>query len=534
MSRIDEYLRQIMQAVYGKDVRKAIHDGIKACYEDNASSPENVEAIVTGWLEDHPEATTTVEDGSITEDKLNSDLYSAYASTGANLFNPNLSSITVNGLTYTFDEEEKTYHIIGTANVNTYIPIGFVTLDAGQYKLVGLTEQGSSGTFRLNLYNNVSGSLIAQDIGNGAVFTLSERTVCKITPYINGGVTVDTTIKVMITTYTHATIDDYAPYLYGENRLDLNVGKLKYDLYKTKLTGNKINNYDTGWVYDIAQNWIDNASNIFYGYDNNLFWDITSQTEGKYPLTCSVFVASIIFGISYNNSKYNNLASNVPNLYGYKDDTLIENLRSTFDSGNMLSYFIEKGYAFVPASNLEDIHTGDILYYNSSDSDDITSDNFMGVDHSAIYAYRVSSTRYAVWEVGDDTGPKLVTLTHSSRNLVMAVRVPYNAIAESKRRITLSTQQFAGGVALTLLFDFKRNNTFNIWKVSILGKVYAEGASSSSIYLIRTNASGAINEAVPLFEGTNETVRKLDSSYNVVDASGNYNQAVTIVVEWIG
>lgn len=70
MANIDDYLRIILNGVYGKDVRKAIHDGIRKCYEDNASSPENIEAIVTGWLEDHPEATTTVEDGSITEAKL--------------------------------------------------------------------------------------------------------------------------------------------------------------------------------------------------------------------------------------------------------------------------------------------------------------------------------------------------------------------------------------------------------------------------------------------------------------------------------
>lgn len=38
------------------------------------ADPEAIESAVANWLEDHPEATTTVEDGSITKAKLDSDL----------------------------------------------------------------------------------------------------------------------------------------------------------------------------------------------------------------------------------------------------------------------------------------------------------------------------------------------------------------------------------------------------------------------------------------------------------------------------
>lgn len=34
MSRIQDLLRQIQTAVYGKDVRQSIHDSIQECYED--------------------------------------------------------------------------------------------------------------------------------------------------------------------------------------------------------------------------------------------------------------------------------------------------------------------------------------------------------------------------------------------------------------------------------------------------------------------------------------------------------------------
>lgn len=33
-SNIEELLKQILSAVFGKDVRQAIHDGIEQCYED--------------------------------------------------------------------------------------------------------------------------------------------------------------------------------------------------------------------------------------------------------------------------------------------------------------------------------------------------------------------------------------------------------------------------------------------------------------------------------------------------------------------
>lgn len=43
--------------------------------------PEAIEESVDSWLDDHPEATTTVEDGSITAAKLNDDLVATVAET---------------------------------------------------------------------------------------------------------------------------------------------------------------------------------------------------------------------------------------------------------------------------------------------------------------------------------------------------------------------------------------------------------------------------------------------------------------------
>lgn len=42
MSAISDFLKQILTAYYGKDVRQSIHDAIKQCYEDATGNPESV------------------------------------------------------------------------------------------------------------------------------------------------------------------------------------------------------------------------------------------------------------------------------------------------------------------------------------------------------------------------------------------------------------------------------------------------------------------------------------------------------------
>ena len=116
MAGIQDYLDLIKNAIYGKDVRQAIHDGIEQCYLDasgaeyemleknkvnkpldeykqptngtngqllrtkgngatewvNEGLPTDAQTAqaVSDWLDRHPEATTTVQDRSITNKKL--------------------------------------------------------------------------------------------------------------------------------------------------------------------------------------------------------------------------------------------------------------------------------------------------------------------------------------------------------------------------------------------------------------------------------------------------------------------------------
>lgn len=93
MTNIENYLNQILSAVYGKDVRQSIHDAIKQCYDDVSNPTLNTEALKMAIQEKIDEGAMTnlilgdgdvstekiadkavtkekIADGSVTEDKI--------------------------------------------------------------------------------------------------------------------------------------------------------------------------------------------------------------------------------------------------------------------------------------------------------------------------------------------------------------------------------------------------------------------------------------------------------------------------------
>ena len=493
---------------------------------------------VDNWLNAHPEATTTVQDGSITYKKLNADVKAEFNAINSdvmtNLFKPLLYHRTINGVTFTLNDADNTYTVQGTSTSVVYDTIGIISLEPGTYKLLGLVQSGSATTWRINLYATGSGSLIAQDLGLGEVFTVSEAVTCRLVLYINSGITIDIDFKPMITASLNATIENYVPYNGAANQLNKNVSALSYDLYRSTLTGDKIHNDNVGWMVDIAKTWLDNASKIWYSYDGNLFYDEVIETDGKYPMTCSVFVSAMIFGISFYNSKYNGKTANSYNNFAYSDQTLLALLRNgNFSSELMLSYFIKKGYAFIPEPDLSNVEMGDILYV---DLNQTTETTFHDISHSAIFAYRLNSAQYRVWEVGGNAGPVQMAYTfdYAREKVKFAVRLPFKTWQTNTRRVTLSTAEFTAATPLTSLFDFNYNFVANMWKVTLLGTAYGAGGDQSSIYLLRTNYAGAISAKTKLFEGTGVACRKLDVNNAIYDSEGKYDQPVTVVVEWLG
>ena len=77
MAGIDQLLTQILKTKLGKDMRQAIHDSIAQCYDDVTSPELNVKAFeqaVQNKIDSGELATMTIPDGTITVEKLDSDL----------------------------------------------------------------------------------------------------------------------------------------------------------------------------------------------------------------------------------------------------------------------------------------------------------------------------------------------------------------------------------------------------------------------------------------------------------------------------
>lgn len=108
MSKISEALKTIADPanIYGKDIRKAIHDGIEACYDDVTSPALNSEAFkaaVQSKIDDGSIAAMTIReksltgdklaDETITKDKLGEDVQAEFSSLKEDLVNLNINLI---------------------------------------------------------------------------------------------------------------------------------------------------------------------------------------------------------------------------------------------------------------------------------------------------------------------------------------------------------------------------------------------------------------------------------------------------------
>lgn len=77
MANIQEILTKILSSRYGKDMRQAIHDGIKQCYSDVTNPDLNIDAFETAVqnkIDSGELAAMTIADGSITKAKLSQDI----------------------------------------------------------------------------------------------------------------------------------------------------------------------------------------------------------------------------------------------------------------------------------------------------------------------------------------------------------------------------------------------------------------------------------------------------------------------------
>lgn len=131
--------------------------------------------------------------------------------TGKNLLSIYKQTQTVNGITLTYDNDNKVLVANGTANAWLNIPLGKFDFKKGvTYKFVGCPKGGGVDM----LYHIEPNGGLFFDIGNGATYTPSEDKLNVVLYFVvtKGIVLNNLVIKPMITTDLNVTYDDYEPY----------------------------------------------------------------------------------------------------------------------------------------------------------------------------------------------------------------------------------------------------------------------------------------------------------------------------------
>lgn len=135
--------------------------------------------------------------------------------TGKNLLLIYKQTQTVNGITLTYDNDNKVIIANGTATSWTNIALGVFDFKKGiTYKFVGCPKGGSVDT----LYHIEPNGGLFFDIGNGATYLPSEDKLNTLIYFVvtKGVVLNNLVIKPMITTDLNVTYDDYEPYTGGK------------------------------------------------------------------------------------------------------------------------------------------------------------------------------------------------------------------------------------------------------------------------------------------------------------------------------
>ncbi len=321
--------------------------------DQGAPTAEQVNAAVTEWMDEHPEASTTVEDGSITRAKLN-----------------NALKMIVN----------YSYPTIPDMIADTDLEAGMCVST-----LSGYSQNDGEG--RMYYINNVLDMTQAYEtLDNGL--------------------------------YAYPMMSDVD--IHADNRI-FNSDDAVSIIADTALTYSK---YTSG-AGTIADPYV--STKFVYGDDDNWYLDQTPQqdADGKWEIRCSAFVKDLIFGVTYENSKYLNPSNR------FNEKLCIDRYASLLDTNGrhdtrwLALYAYMHGYAYFPADDYSNIRPGDVLFLDTGDGYPHT-DRFMGTNHCAVFGYRINDKYHCVWEVGGLPILQRQADTYFDQHLVMCARFPYN------------------------------------------------------------------------------------------------------------
>ena len=142
-----------------------------------------------------------------------------------------------------------------------------------------------------------------------------------------------------------------------------------------------------------------------YGHKNTLLRQ-DFQIEEPWYMNCSSFSAAMILGIPFENSKYNG-KDNILDGSGWFDKDFYQWVTSGDNehfykySHNLARYLNDRGYTLDESENdINNLQPGDVLFFNLENKPAWGNPfYYMGIDHSATFAYRVNDNKFAIWEV---------------------------------------------------------------------------------------------------------------------------------------
>lgn len=287
----------------------------------------NIDDAIDNWFDAHPEATTTVQDGSITREKftesLNKKIDSIYNTVQDMVQDVSLSSgmfVQTGGHGSVYDGGGQLYRITSVephAQSSAEVPAEvYETLTNGLYaeRVLGFKETKFSISDKLG--NSYSGNFV----NNSSVIT-ELLNVC-------------------------SSYED-------------NGDKLYYGHYS---------------ALDYGDHDVSNGEN-----------------DGKYQIDCSAFVQLALAGISFDSSRYNvndNYFVSQYSFFPYRIKAEYQNQDTWAKyrlSDCQAKYAYENGYSFLPNWDWSNVQAGDVVYLQDGD---IESSNWGGVDHVMIYIGR--------------------------------------------------------------------------------------------------------------------------------------------------
>lgn len=217
-------------------------------------------------------------------------------------------------------------------------------------------------------------------------------------------------------------------FLFFKGLIPIFAGNITND-FKWQSTGLK-HDFINDSIIAICESYVDISNKFCYGCKYAAFRKAVKPINQKYEINCSTFSMLTSTGIRFEGTKYGGGGNNC--LFGgeygielvrwFSDGGLDDrNIKYSRDIARKLYY---DGYSFSPNKEFDNIKTGDIVFFNLDPTNDRPNIDFMGVDHSAIFAYKFGD-RFLIYEVGDDKGPKKVLMTKESMGKAVLVgRLP--------------------------------------------------------------------------------------------------------------